>query len=192
MQEVNNVNHGLSHVKDRLGYVEARLDQMDGRSYNKLRFLPWHDLARIGVYRLGTGFETPEYFSENIREFWTLQFPRNGTYLTSTDTWPRSLMSWIESHLLYLVRFYDIYDHVHWGEANLDLVDILDAADTSNEESSSVSKLFDPSRRELKVEDAVRKYPQRAVEELASRLGIVIEKDPEFLHTGSRTSRATP
>ena len=78
VQEINNVKDEVGYVKDRLGYVEARLDQMEGRSYNKSRFLPRHNIARIGVYRLSTGFQTPDYFPATINEFWSLQLPRNG------------------------------------------------------------------------------------------------------------------
>jgi chromosome segregation ATPase len=76
--EVGQVKDEVGQVKDRLGYLEARLSQMDGRSYNKLRYLPWHDITSIGIFRPGIGMETPADFPKTIKAFWSLKSPRNG------------------------------------------------------------------------------------------------------------------
>jgi hypothetical protein len=59
----------VGQVKDEVGEIKARLNQMEGRSYNKSRFLPWHNIASIGVYRPNIGFETLEYFRERSTSF---------------------------------------------------------------------------------------------------------------------------
>ena len=74
------IDEGLERLTDELGQVKARLDQIDGRLYNKKRFLPRHDIARIGVYRPTTGFKIPSYFPKTINEFWKLQLVENGLY----------------------------------------------------------------------------------------------------------------
>ena len=76
--ELGRVKDDLRALKDEVGQVKARLSQMEGRSYNKLRYLPWHDITSIGMFRPSIGIENPEDFPTTIKGFWSLKFPRNG------------------------------------------------------------------------------------------------------------------
>lgn len=86
----------------------------------------------------------------------------------------------IETRLAELVRFYDIHGYEHWGASDADLPNDKDADDTSSCESNSSFESDEPSQREQLLQDAIRDYPQRAVEELASYFGIDFEKIREY------------
>ena len=88
--------------------------------------------------------------------------------LTAADTWLRSLPPWIESCLIYLVRFHDIHSYEHWEEPNLDFTDNSDRDDILSDESNSLSKPNDSSQHERSFGDRVQKHLQRAAEKLAS------------------------
>jgi len=76
--ELGKVKVDLQNLKDEVSQVKAGLDQLSGRSYNKMRFLPQHNIAKIGAYRPATGFEMPSYFPGTINEFWKLRLQQNG------------------------------------------------------------------------------------------------------------------
>jgi len=162
--EVGQVKNEVGQVKDRLcqvdgavGEIKAQLDQMKARSYNNLRFLPSHNIDSIGIYQPGIGFRKPTYFPPRVEDFWNLQLPKN------------------EEHLIYLVRFYDIQGYEHWRAENFDFND--NQAGDSEGWSSGES---DSSQPHLSLEDAIRSYPYRAVEELATCVGIGLQKICDF------------
>jgi len=76
-EEVHQVKEEVHQVKQELRFVHARLDQIDGRSCNKLRFLPTHKIEKVGVYQPGLGLKIPNYFPTTINHLWNLQFPKN-------------------------------------------------------------------------------------------------------------------
>lgn len=77
-----------------------------------------------------------------------------------------------------MVRFYDIVGHEHWEESIDHCTD--NPHGISSETSNSSSESDDSLPRTLSLEDAVRKYPLRAIEELATRVGIVFENILNF------------
>ncbi|KAF4634478.1 hypothetical protein G7Y89_g3628 [Cudoniella acicularis] len=169
-EEVGQVKEEVGQVKEKVGEIEARLNWMEGQRHNGSRKLPYHDIASIGVYRPNIGFKTPQYFPRSVKEFWSLQFPRN------------------EKKLLYLVRFYDIQGFEYWGRP-LYPTSASDSNDESSDESDSLS---DPSQQHLSIEDAVRKYPGIAIDELASRLGLVFQDIREFFQRAAQHRQRPP
>jgi hypothetical protein len=80
--------------------------------------------------------------------------------------------------LMNLVRFYNIIGHEHWEESIDNFTD--NPHDISSEISNSSSESDDSSSQKLSLEDAIRKYPLRALEELATCVGIVFENILNF------------
>ena len=91
-------------------------------------------------------------------------------------------MSQTEKHLIYLVRFYDIQGYEHWGAVDVAFPEnsANDIDDGSSDGSNSSLHSDDSSQQKLSLEDAVRRYPHVAVEELASRIGLVLEEIRNF------------
>ncbi len=58
--------------------------------------------------------------------------------------------------------------------------------DGSTDGSNSLPDLDDPLREELSLEEAVRKYPHFAIDELGSRLGLVVEDIRNFQERAAR------
>jgi hypothetical protein len=77
-----------------------------------------------------------------------------------------------------LIRFYDIVGHEHWGESTDHFTDKPHGIPSKTSNSSSESD--DSSPKILSLEDAIRKYPLRAMDELATRVGIVFENILNF------------
>ncbi|KAH6675182.1 hypothetical protein B0J14DRAFT_637845 [Halenospora varia] len=98
-------------------------------------------------------FMLPAYFPATIKDFWDLQFPAQ------------------EENSIYLLQFYDIQGHQHWGQIN----HARNTDDSSSCESGSQSDSDDSSPQDLSFKDAVRNYPDVAIDELGSRLGLVLE-----------------
>ena len=61
-----------------MGEMKTRLNQMEGRSFNRSRILPRHTLSSIGVFKPDVGFTLPDYFPLTVNDFWKLQFPPQG------------------------------------------------------------------------------------------------------------------
>lgn len=96
----------MGEMKGDMGEMKAKLNQMEGRSFNRSRILPRHTLSSIGIFRSDIGFTLPEYFPPTINDFWKLQFPPQ------------------EEKLIYLLRFYQIQGYDQWGQ-------IVDGFDTN-------------------------------------------------------------
>ncbi|KAN0120369.1 HET domain containing protein [Hyaloscypha variabilis] len=125
--------------------------------YNKSRVLPSHNIVRIGIYQPGVGWQQPTYFPPCIADFWKLQEPKN------------------EKYLIYLIRFYDIKGYQYWNTDNLNSDD--DLAGMSDNRSSSKC---DSSQQYSPLGSAVRSYPRKALEELASYVGIDFQRIGAF------------
>ncbi|KAH8674369.1 hypothetical protein BGZ60DRAFT_429385 [Tricladium varicosporioides] len=162
--EVGQVKDEVGQVKDEVGEIKTRLNQMEGRSFNRARFLPWHSISSIGIYRPGVGFTLPDYFPATIKDFWNLQSPAQ------------------EEKLIYLLRFYDIQGYQYWGQTN----HVSSIDDGSSGKSGSQSDSDDSSQQDLSFEDAVRSYPHVAIDELGSRLGLVLEDIRNFFKRAAR------
>ncbi|KAL2060458.1 hypothetical protein VTL71DRAFT_9489 [Oculimacula yallundae] len=117
------------------------------------------------------GFTLPDYFPPTVIDFWKLQFPSH------------------EKELIYLLRFYQIQGYEQWGQTVDGFVQnpAGDTQDPSTSGSSSQSQSDDSddlSPDDLSLEEATRKYPRVAIEELGPILGIVFE-DIQFFRKGS-------
>jgi len=157
----------LGEMKGDMGEMKAKLNQMEGRSFNRSRILPRHTLSSIGIFRSDIGFTLPEYFPPTINDFWKLQFPRQ------------------EDKLINLLRFYQIQGYDQWGQTvdGFDTNPASDIQDPSTSGSSSHSQSDDSDDSPLDASslvEAVRKYPRLAIEELAPILGIVFEDIQNF------------
>ena len=75
---------------------------------------------------------------------------------------------------MYLIQFYDIRGHEYWGES------IYDFSMSHDMDSNSASESDDSSQETLSLEDAIINYPERAIEELAARVGIAFERIRDF------------
>ncbi|KAH6675961.1 hypothetical protein B0J14DRAFT_699314 [Halenospora varia] len=164
LSSLSNTFDELIQVKDEVGEIKARLNRMEGHSFNRSRTWPWHSISIIGIYRPKVGFMLPAYFPTTIKDFWDLQFPAQ------------------EENFFYLLRFYDIQGHQHWGQIN----DTRNTDDSSSGESGSQSDSGDSSPQDLSFEDAVRNYPHVAMDELGSRLGLVLEDIRSFFEKAAQ------
>ncbi|KAL5331350.1 hypothetical protein ACEPPN_000880 [Leptodophora sp. 'Broadleaf-Isolate-01'] len=165
--EVQQLKSEVSQVKGDMGEMKARLNQMERRSFNRSRVQPRHTLSSIGIYTPDVGFTLPDYFPPTINDFWKLQFPPQ------------------EKKLIYLLRFYQIRGYEQWGQT----IDGFDqnprggTQDPSTSGSSSRSQSDDSddsSPADLSLEEAARKYPRVAIEELGPILGVVFEDIQNF------------
>ncbi|PVH68433.1 hypothetical protein DL98DRAFT_662180 [Cadophora sp. DSE1049] len=165
--DMGEMKSDIGEMKSDMGEMKARLNQMEGRSFNRSRVQPRHTLSSIGIYNPDVGFTLPDYFPPTINDFWKLQFPPQ------------------EKKLIYLLRFYQIQGYEQWGQA-VDGFDQSPAGDTQDPLTSGSSSQSqsddsdDSSPDDLSLEEAARKYPRVAIEELGSILGIVFEDIQNF------------
>ncbi|KAH6668367.1 hypothetical protein B0J14DRAFT_566897 [Halenospora varia] len=81
-------------------------------------------------------------------------------------------------------KTFGIYDSQlkHWGQKN----HARNTDDSSSDESGSQSDSDDSSPQDLSFKDAVRNYPDVAIDELGSRLGLVLENIRSFSERAAR------
>jgi hypothetical protein len=77
--------------------------------------------------------------------------------------------------LIYLIQFYDIQGYEYWGAENFN----FDDSPTGDLQVGSSSE-SDSSQQILSLEDAIRCCPHRAIDELASMIGLDLEKIRNF------------
>jgi hypothetical protein len=169
---IETVRNDVVQLTEEVGEIKARLHRIDAQRHNLSRRLPHHSLASVGAYRPDTGFHTPLHFPRSIKEFWNLQFQAQS--MSSRDIYyiDNLLIPYIERDLVYLIRFYDIQGYEYWGRDE----DYSSESDTDNRSSDRSNS----SQQHVSLEEAVRKYPLDALNELASCFGLVFSDIHDF------------
>jgi archaellum component FlaC len=172
-EKFDRIDERFARVDEKFDELKVDIRRNEALSHNSRLRNPINPIKPVPTYRLGRGLVMPVKFPQNPKAFLKLAQPTDHN---------RAL-------LIYLIRFYDIHGHAAWAhdpglDANDDDDDDYDNDNVDNGSSES-GRESSGSESTMSLEEAVARYPDRALEALALILGLEIE---HFLDLKRRAS----